>query len=126
MVSQVFTLPQPSFTLPKASPRPTSPQFGGLKGGVRSDTYQATKTKAAKFGDGDKNGLLGGVGNFVKKATAITVGALSVGGLAIGVPLGLMQMAVGIFFHPLLITGALTMALPLAGLLGSIWLGTKK
>jgi hypothetical protein len=88
------------------------------------DSYQTTRPNVAKFGDNQGSGWESAK-NITKKTAALALGALSFGGLAIGVPLGLLQMAVGIFFHPLLITGALTIGIPLAALAGSIWLGTK-
>jgi hypothetical protein len=62
-----------------------------------------------------------------RKAAAVGLGVLSGVGLAVAIPFGLLQMAVGIVIHPLLITGAVTMALPFLGMLGSILLmGHKK
>jgi hypothetical protein len=116
----------PSLQTSQIRPNLSSNNTFPIRFGNGRDRFQTNRSSEAKFGDGNEHGKIWeSVKNFAKKATAITVGALSVGGLAIGVPLGLLQMAVGIFFHPLLITGALTMGIPLAGLIGSIWLGRK-
>lgn len=112
---------QQSIHVKKLSPRPSSePSFSGSS--KASDTFKSQKA-APKFGG---NGEEGGLKKALRKVTAGTVGALSAGGLAIGVPLGLMQMALGIFIHPLLITGALTMGIPLAGAIGSYFLWKDK
>jgi hypothetical protein len=88
------------------------------------DSYQTSRAKAARFGN-DQGGPWESLKKIAKTTTAIAGATLSGVGLAIGIPLGLLQMAVGIFFHPLLITGALTIGIPLAGLIGSIMLGKK-
>ncbi|WP_373531751.1 hypothetical protein [Vampirovibrio sp.] len=95
------------------------------KAGLPNDRFQTNRPPLAKFGDKEEGGILNSLWNFTKKATAVTVGLLSTVGLTVGVPLGLMQMAVGLFFHPLLITGALTIGIPLAGAIGSVWLFKK-
>lgn len=116
----------PSIQASQIRPNLSSNNTCPIRFGNRGDRFQANRSSEAKFGDGNEHGKIWeSAKNFARKATAITVGALSFGGLAIGIPLGLLQMAVGIFFHPLLITGALTMGIPLAGLIGSIWLGRK-
>lgn len=114
----------PSIQASQIRPNLSSNNTVPIRFGNRGDRFQASQSSTAKFGN-EQGRMWETVKNVARKATAITVGVLSAGGLAIGVPLGLLQMAVGIFFHPLLITGALTMGIPLAGLIGSIWLGRK-
>ena len=57
---------------------------------------------------------------FLRSTLATTLGVVSGIGLMVGIPLGLLQMAIGIiptpFTHPFLYTGLLTMGLPALGL----------
>lgn len=109
--------------------KPTAtPQFGNaskLKASAKVDAFQ--KSSNVRFENNNNDGVFDSVKKTLRKTTAATLGIASCVGLAVGVPLGLMQMVPGIAFHPLLVTGALTMGIPLAGLLGAIWLwGDKK
>lgn len=56
--------------------------------------------------------------HFLRSTLATTLGVVSGVGLAVGIPLGLLQLAVGIIpiFHPLIYTGLLSMGLPALGL----------
>lgn len=129
MVSSVSSLSPPA-----AKPAPKSTRSANARQTVippqdQADSIQASKNKPVRFGGNEqpsqsKGGLLDGL----KKGALATLGATSAGGfLLAGLPLGLAQMALGLFFHPLLITGALTMGLPLAGVAASylLWPGKK-
>lgn len=127
MVSPVSTA-IPSQTKPAKRPaRSASSETTSIQTGAKADQFKARKT-SARFGgeppqNSEKSGFLGSVMNVTRKVGAGTLGMLSVGGAAIAVPLGLAQLALGIFIHPLLITGALTLGLPVVGGIASylIW-----
>lgn len=128
MVSPVSSI-SPSAPKPvKKKSRPASPEVAAIKLSGKPDSLKKTKTAAIRFGDpaptpAKDNGFF----SKLKKVGLGTLGALSTGGfLLVGLPLGLAQMALGIFLHPLLITGALTMAIPLAGVAASFFLWPDK
>lgn len=127
MVSPVSTA-TPSQTKPAKRPaRPASSASASIQTGAKADQFKSRKT-TARFGgeqaqNSEKSGILGSVMSGTRKVGAGTLGMLSIGGAAIAVPLGLAQLALGIFIHPLLITGALTLGLPVVGGIASylIW-----
>ncbi len=100
----------------------TLPQSGAQSA---PDSFRNKTNAQPRFGGGDSETLVQKPG-FLKKTFATSLGVLSGIGLAIGVPLGLLQLAVGLVFHPLLITGLITMAIPAAGLFGAWLLGREK
>lgn len=117
--------PQPASTPPSLDQLPDQfqPSTSPTGDTQKPEALKPAASPALRFGGGDHHHEGPG---FLKKTAAGTLGIMSGIGLAVGVPLGLLQMAVGIIIHPLLITGMLTMALPALGLLGAYFLGKGK
>jgi hypothetical protein len=124
------TAPNPMASSAKATPlspspsTPTAPKFSGDQFQSRKVSGATQLPAAPRFGGGNP-AESGGFGKFLRNVGAATLGVLSGVGLAVGIPLGLAQMAIGIFIHPLLVTGALTMGIPFLGMIGAILLGKK-
>ena len=115
-----------------STPLSSQPESHRASGQPEGDQFYQTAapakchaTNPPRFGGGkdDKGTEKPG---FFKKTFAMSLGVMSGIGLAIGVPLGLLQMAVGLIFHPLLITGLITMGIPALGMLGAWMLGREK
>lgn len=97
------------------SETPKSPQFAG-------DQFQTSKTSktpraaAPRFGGNPPPAPAKTEPGGFRKGIGFLLGIGSVVGFAAAIPLGLTQMFFGLFVHPLLITGALTLAAPFIGL----------
>jgi len=62
---------------------------------------------------------------FLRRTAATVLSVASGLSLLAAVPLALLQFAVGLIVHPLLITGAITLGLPILGLVGGHFLDKK-
>ncbi len=134
MVSPVTSSPKPSAALVSQSPQsaPASPQFGkaGQRKAKSADqlTLQKTQgTKPTRFGNTEeKSSVFTSIWHGVKKAIHVTalIGT-GVSGLGLGL-LAVPQLLLGIVFHPLLVTGLLTLSPVLIPGLIALATGGKK